>query len=113
MLLPSADSTFRRELEAWFAHIEIRPMVIAELDDAALVSVLGESGLGIFAAPEVIESELCKRYRVSVIGRAKRVRQRFFAISVEREIRHPGVAAICETARSDVFERATRGSASK
>jgi LysR family transcriptional activator of nhaA len=104
MLLPTLDSHFRRELDDWFVLQGIRPVVIAELDDAALVSVLGAKGVGVFAAPDVLEGEIKSRYKVEVVGRAKRIRQRFYAISVEREIRHPGVAAICANARQDLFE---------
>lgn len=103
LLLPSADSTFRRALEEWFAQQSIRPSIIAELDDAALVGVLGEQGLGLFAAPDVIEAEVRQRYRVHLVGRTRGIRQRFFAISVERKIKHPGVAAICENARAGLF----------
>jgi LysR family transcriptional regulator, transcriptional activator of nhaA len=105
LLLPSVDSTFRRALDEWFAQQSIRPSVVAELDDVALVNVLGEQGLGLFAAPELIEAEVRHRYRVQVVGRTSRIRQRFFAISIDREIAHPGVAAICERARKDLFAR--------
>jgi LysR family transcriptional regulator, transcriptional activator of nhaA len=105
MLLPTSDSTFRRELESWFNDRDIRPTVVAELDDAALLAVLGEKGLGIFAAADVIEDEVRRRYDVTVVGRSRQIRQRFFAISLERDIKHPGVAAICESARVNVFER--------
>jgi LysR family transcriptional regulator, transcriptional activator of nhaA len=104
LLLPSADSMFRRALDEWFAQQAIRPAVIAELDDVALVGVLGEKGLGVFAAPDVIETEVRRRYRVHIVGRTPRIRQKFFAISVERELKHPGVAAICERARADLFD---------
>jgi LysR family transcriptional regulator, transcriptional activator of nhaA len=104
LLLPAADSSFRRELDAWFAHTKIKPTIVAELDDAALVSILGEKQLGVFAAPDVIEKEVRQRYRVEVVGRSARIRQRFYAISLEREIKHPGVVAICENAREDLFE---------
>lgn len=102
-LLPSSDSTFRRALKVWFDERGVRPRAVAELDDTALAMVFAEAGLGVVAAPDVIERELCKRYRVEVVGRASEVRQRFFAISVERKIRHPGVAAICEAARKRLF----------
>jgi len=105
LLLPSSDSTFRRELDAWFHQQSIRGTVVAEVDDAALVSVLGERGLGVFAAPDVIEREIRQRYKVTVVGRTRQIRQRFFAISVERDIRHPGVAAICAAARESLFDR--------
>jgi LysR family transcriptional activator of nhaA len=103
VLLPSGDSTFRRALNEWFDARNIRPQIIAELDDIALASVLGEAGLGVFAVPDVIEDEVRSRYRVQLVGRVKTIRQRFYAISVERKIKHPGVVAICEVARAHIF----------
>lgn len=102
-LLPGVDSTFRRALKDWFETRKLAPRVVAELDDTALAMVFSEAGLGFVAAPDVLERELCSRYGVQVIGRAKEVRQRFYAISIERKIGHPAVAAICEAARSRLF----------
>ena len=102
-LVPGSGSTFRRSLDEWFQSHDIRPEIIAELDDLALASVLGETGLGVLAAPDVIEKELRARYGLRLVGRAKDLRQRFFAISVERKIKNPGVAAICEVARTKIF----------
>jgi LysR family transcriptional regulator, transcriptional activator of nhaA len=103
VLLPSSNSTFRRALDQWFQTHDIRPEVVAELDDLALASVLGEKALGVLAAPDVIADELKKRYALQLVGRAKDIRQRFFAISVERKVKHPAVAAICEVARTKLF----------
>jgi LysR family transcriptional activator of nhaA len=102
-LLPGAPSTVRRALEHWFDAQDIRPRVVAEMDDSALAKELGEDGLGAFAAPAVIEDEILRRYRVRVVGRSEAVRQQFYAISVERKIKHPAVVAICEAARQDIF----------
>ncbi|MCX5743847.1 MAG: LysR substrate-binding domain-containing protein, partial [Proteobacteria bacterium] len=101
--LPGGDSTFRRALNAWFESHHVRPKIIAELDDLALASVMGEAGLGVFAAPDVIADELKRRYDVELVGRAKDLKQRFYAISVERTIKHPAVAAICQVARKHIF----------
>lgn len=103
VLLPSSDSTFRRALDEWFHARDIRPEIIAELDDLALASVLGEKGLGVLAAPDVLDQELRQRYALQLVGHAKDIRQRFFAISVERKIKNPAVAAICEVARKKIF----------
>jgi LysR family transcriptional activator of nhaA len=103
VLLPGSDSTFRRALNEWFNARDIRPRITAELDDAALATVLGEAGIGIFAVPDVIESELRKRYEVELVGRARDIRQRFYAISVERKLKNPAVVAICELARTRLF----------
>jgi LysR family transcriptional activator of nhaA len=103
LLLPSAPSAVRRALEHWFNTQDIRPRIVAECDDNALAYDFGKEGMGVFAAPSVIESEVRDSYKVRVIGRAHTVRQQFYAISVDRKIKHPAVAAICEFARKDIF----------
>jgi LysR family transcriptional regulator, transcriptional activator of nhaA len=102
-LMPSTNAAFRRALEDWFASHQVRPRTVADLEDLALAQVVGEAGLGIFAEPDVVEAEIRRRYNVRLVGRAKDLRQRFFAISLERKIKHPAVLAICAGARKDVF----------
>lgn len=104
LLLPAGDSTLRRELDEWLDAQDIRPRIVAEADDAALVKVLAEAGLGVFAAPEVIEAEVRGRYHVHLVGRAPEIRQHFYAISLERKVRHPAVVAICQVARKQIFD---------
>lgn len=103
LILPGAPSTVRRSLERWFDAEDIRPSIVAELDDGTLAKDLGEDGLGIFQVPTVIESEVLRRYDVRVVGRTGAVKQEFYAITVERRIKHPAVVAICEKARRDIF----------
>jgi LysR family transcriptional regulator, transcriptional activator of nhaA len=102
-LLPSVNSAFRRALEGWFDSHDIRPRIVADLEDLALAQVIGEAGLGIFAAPDVVEAEIKRRYHVGLIGKVNELRQHFYAISLERKIKHPAVLAICAGARHDVF----------
>ncbi len=102
-LLPGDHSALRRALEEWFDSLKVRPKVVAELDDVALAKIVAEAGLGVFAAPDVVEKEIRQRYKVQLIGLIKEVRQRFYAISVERKIRHPAVLAISDAARKHIF----------
>jgi LysR family transcriptional regulator, transcriptional activator of nhaA len=102
-LLPGAPSAVRRSLEQWFDSQDVRPRIVAELDDSALAKDFGRAGMGVFAAPTVIEAEVRQQYQVRVVGRSKAVRQHFFAISVERKIKHAAVVAICEAARQEIF----------
>ncbi|WP_437654665.1 transcriptional activator NhaR [Sorangium sp. So ce1182] len=102
-LLPGAPSMVRRALEQWFESQEIRPTIVAEFDDSALAKDFGKEGMGVFAAPTVIEAEVLHQYRVRVVGRSEAVRQQFYAISVERKIKHPAVVAICEAAKQNIF----------
>jgi LysR family transcriptional activator of nhaA len=111
-LMPGASSMVRRALEQWFEAQKVRPRIVGECDDAGLARELGEGGMGLFAAPTVIESEVRRHHQVQVVGRAETLRQQFYAISVERRIKHPAVAAISEAARHDIFARHRRKRAS-
>jgi LysR family transcriptional activator of nhaA len=76
---------------------------LGEFQDSALMKVFGQAGLGVFAAPSVIEQELCRQYNVSLLGRVEAVQEHFYAISVERKLKHPAVLAISEGARQKMF----------
>jgi LysR family transcriptional activator of nhaA len=100
LLLPTEGTTLRRALDQWFASHDIRPTVVAEFEDSALLNVFGSAGLGLFPAPSVLEKEIRRQYGVVVAGRLAEVRERFYAISVERRLKHPAVVAISEAART-------------
>ena len=102
-LLPTDDSVLRRSLDQWFAAQDIRPRVVAELEDSAVLQEFGQRGVGLFVAPTVMEDEVRRQYGVAVVGRIADVRERYYAISVERRLTHPAVVAITRAARQDLF----------
>ena len=103
MLLPSPHSALRRRLDDWFEANEIFPRIVGEFDDSALLKAFGEAGTGVFAGPTVIAEEICRMYRMAVIGEADDITERFYAISPERRLRHASVVMITDRARSDLF----------
>ncbi|WP_242392724.1 transcriptional activator NhaR [Anaeromyxobacter oryzisoli] len=103
VLLPAEGTAFRRGLEAWLGRLGIRPQVTGEFDDSALMQTFGARGLGVFAAPRVLEDDIRARHEVTIVGRADDVRETYYAITVERRLRHPAVAALAEAARSALF----------
>jgi LysR family transcriptional activator of nhaA len=100
MLLPSAHTAVRRGLDQWLEAEGIAPRVLAEFDDSALLKAFGQAGVGVFPSPTAIEAEVQRQYGVEVVGRTTRVRERFYAISAERRIKHPAVATITQAARA-------------
>ena len=78
----------------------MRPRVVGTFEDSALLDAFGQAGAGLFAMPAAIEAEVRRQYRVRVVGRLRSVRQRFYAITVERKLRNPAVIAISERARA-------------
>lgn len=103
LLLPTQHSALRRRLDDWFESHKISPLIAGEFDDSALLKAFGEAGLGVFAAPTVIEKEVCRMYRMSVIGQTDELQERFYAISPERRLKHPSVVTITDTARAKLF----------
>jgi LysR family transcriptional regulator, transcriptional activator of nhaA len=108
MLLPTETLTLRRSLNAWFDRHHIRPRIVAEFDDSALLKVFGADGVGVFPAPDAVADEIEGAYQSERLGRAEGVVERFYAISAERRIKHPAVMAITEAAQNEVFKPVAR-----
>lgn len=103
MLLPLENVTLRRSLNQWFERRDIKPRIIAEFEDSALLKVFGGDGVGIFPAPTVMEADVSRQYDVRVVGRARDVLERFYAISVERKLKNPAIVALTDAARHEIF----------
>jgi LysR family transcriptional activator of nhaA len=67
------------------------------------LKAFGQNGTAAFPSPTAIDAEIIRQYRVQPIGRVKAVRERYYAISAERRVKHPGVLAITNTAKHEVF----------
>jgi LysR family transcriptional activator of nhaA len=102
-LLPTDNTAMRSSLESWFDSVGVRPQVLAEFEDSALLKVFGADTRGFFAMPSIAVKRLARSHDVRVIGAAEECRERFFAISAERRLKHPAVIEISRTARSDLF----------
>lgn len=100
MLLPNVHCALRRGLDEWFDRHRLRPHIVGEFADMALLKAFGHAGAGCFAAPTALEEDVQRQYGVEVIGRAEEVRERYWAISSERRIRHPAVGAVVSGARA-------------
>jgi len=103
MLMPGSGSALRRALELWLERAGIEPRITAEIDDRALMKTFGEAGAGVFTAPQSVEADVLTKYRVRVIGRTPELKERLYAITPERRIKHPAVSLITEAGRRGEF----------
>lgn len=103
MLLPGSASAMRHRFDFWLATHKIRPRPIGEFDDAALMKAFGSEGRGVFMTPTVLETETAAQYGVRVVGRSAELVEEFYAVSVERRITHPCIAAVTSAARDQLF----------
>ncbi len=105
LLVPAGNAALRRSLDQWFDDLEIRPVIRGEFSDSALLKAFGGRGEGLFAAPTTVEDEVCRMYGVVVVGREERLRERFYAISIEKRLAHPAVVAITKAARESLTSK--------
>ncbi|WP_029049918.1 transcriptional activator NhaR [Cupriavidus sp. amp6] len=105
LLLPTVHTALRPRLDAWLRQHALAPPVAAEFDDSALLKAFGREGQGVFAAPAVLAEEIAQQYHVVPLGMPLDLMEEFYAISVERRITHPAVAAITAAARGKLFAK--------
>ena len=102
-LLPGVDVAIRPRLMQWFDEQRIRPRVIGEFDDGALLKAFGQAGAGVFVAPSAIADFVGVQYGVQMLGTIDSVREQLYAITTQRRLTHPAILAISQVARDEVF----------
>lgn len=102
-LLPGEDYAIRPKLVQWLEANDLRPRIVGEFDDGALMKAFGQAGAGLFVAPTAIAQHVGKQYRVAPVGRIDSVVEQIYAITTERKLTHPAIVAISKAAQRDVF----------
>jgi LysR family transcriptional activator of nhaA len=103
-LMPADNTDLRRSLEHWLEVQKVRPLIVGEFEDSALAAVFSEAAVGAFAAPTPTEVQIKRQYGLSVLGRTRDIVASFYAISLDRRLKHPAVIAISEFAHHSVFQ---------
>ena len=107
LLIPGEDVAIRQRLIHWLEANHLRPHIVGEFDDSALMKAFGQAGAGLFVAPTAIVDHVCEQYKVVELGRIESVVEQVYAITTERRITHPAIVAIRKVARQDVFRAAS------
>ena len=98
ILLPTADTAMRRALDQWLDRHGVRPEVVAEFEDYAMLREFARAGLGAAPVPEVLAAQFRKESGLVLLGPARKVLAEFYVISLERKIRHPAVLSMADRA---------------
>ena len=101
-LLPTRNSALRGGLERWFKAENIRPKIVAEIEDSALLRAFGQAGAGLFSVPAVVEQMVRRQHGVRVVGRVPSIEERFYGVSIEKKPKHRAVAAIVDAAHQQL-----------
>jgi LysR family transcriptional activator of nhaA len=99
VLMPTAHAAVRARLDHWFEQHAIRPRIVGEFEDSALLKTFGASGMGIFPAAEWVHEDLLAHYAVQRLGPCEGVTEHFFAIGTEKKVQHPLAQRVLQPAR--------------
>ncbi|WP_028100907.1 transcriptional activator NhaR [Pseudoduganella violaceinigra] len=97
LLLPTRNNALRGRIDAWLLQQGVRPDVMGEFEDNAMLNTFGRSGMGLFFAPAALAADMYEQFDAHLVGSAPELREQFYAISSERKIRHPVVEAMLNT----------------
>jgi len=100
VLLPTPQAAARGLLDAWFERQGVRPNVVGEFSDSALLKTFGAGGLGVFPAVALVHEDLVGTYGVTRVGVCEGVEERFYAIAAARKLQHPWVQQLLEAGRA-------------
>lgn len=103
LLLPTRNHAIRGRLDHWFESHDVRPDIVGEFDDSAMLNTFGRTGLGMFPAPAALATAVEEQFGAIPIGELTEVREQVYAISNERKIKHPAVDAILTASHVSVF----------
>jgi len=102
-LFHGEESAVRARLVRWFEDKGVRPRIVGEFDDTALLKAFAQEGAGVFAAATLVAPQIMRQFEVVPVGRTEAVVEQIYAISTERRLKHPAVLAISRTARNQAF----------
>ncbi len=89
VLLPSTHAAVRVRIDQWFERLGIKPHVVGEFEDSALLKTFGAAGMGIFPGADMVQADLSARYNVQRVGDCEGVQEHYFAIGAHKKILHP------------------------
>jgi LysR family transcriptional activator of nhaA len=104
MVASTHNTALRRDLDGWLDARGVRPAIVGEFEDPALMKAFGAESAAVFPSPFAIAKDVCRVYGVALVGRTDAVKERYYAISAERRLSHPGVLAITSAARGSLFK---------
>lgn len=93
-LLPARNNALRGRIDEWMVQQGVRPDVVGEFEDNAMLNAFGRKGLGLFFASASLAADIEEQFGAVLVGDASSLREQFYVISNERKIMHPALEVI-------------------
>lgn len=105
LLVPTRNNALRGRIDAWLVQHKVRPDIVGEFEDNAMLNTFGRNGMGLFFAPAALAGDIAEQLGAVLVGDAPELHEHFYAISNARKIRHPAIEAIQTAVHSGLFAR--------
>lgn len=99
MLLPTGHSALRPRLDRWFDARGLRPHIVGEFEDSALLAVFAARGLGVFPVSRLGAADVALMRGLRLLGPCDGVLEEIHAIRSRRGQHHPLVLQVMAAAR--------------
>ena len=103
LLVPTRNNALRGRIDAWLVQHEVRPEIVGEFEDNAMLNTFGRNGMGLFFATSALAQDIEEQFGAVLVGDAPELREHFYAISNARKIKHPAIEAILSTVHGGPF----------
>jgi len=100
VLLPTGHSALRPRLDRWFEARGLRPHIVGEFEDSALMAVFAARGLGVFPVSRFGAADVALMRGLRLLGRCDDVLEEIHAIRSRRGEHHPLVMQVVSAARA-------------
>ncbi|MEY4489344.1 MAG: hypothetical protein RIQ79_1852 [Verrucomicrobiota bacterium] len=94
VILPSLESNTRAGFDRMLAAAGVRPRVIAEVDDMAMLRLMAREGEGFALVPPVVVRDEIERGELVETHRVPELRETFYAITPSRRFPNPLVGEL-------------------
>ena len=99
VLLPTGHSALRPRLDRWFDARGLRPHIVGEFEDSALLAVFAARGLGVFPVSRLGAADVALMRGLRLLGPCEGVLEEIHAIRSRRGQHHPLVLQVVAAAR--------------
>jgi LysR family transcriptional activator of nhaA len=100
VLLPTGHSALRPRLDRWFDAQGMRPTIVGEFEDSALLAVFAARGLGVFPVSRFGAADVALMRGLRLLGACEGVLEEIHAIRSRRGQHHPLVMQVVAAARA-------------
>ncbi|MCY7388266.1 MAG: LysR family transcriptional regulator [Burkholderiales bacterium] len=89
LLLPTRHSAVRLRIDHWFERERIKPLIVGEFEDSALLMTFGAAGMGVFPVAESLDDDMVDTHKLEKIASCEEVEEQFHLIYPARKVLHP------------------------